>query len=321
VSVCQVQDNIFRICAGSHLKAVCRSISAKGIDVSLYVAGVDIGSTMTKVVIHNGTILSAIIGPTGPEHRRTAYKVMLEALSQAKISLDDLTYVVATGYGRLNVPFADKQITEITCHARGVSAIFPNVRTAIDIGGQDCKGIKIANGKVINFVMNDKCAAGTGRFLEVIAEALGVRLEEMGALSLKSESIPKISSTCTVFAEQEVISWLAMGAKVEDILAGIHEAIATRVHGMAQRVKIEREVVITGGCAKNVGLVKALERKIGYAVLTPTEPLITGALGAALIGKDMAKRAIEQGIPFYRAERRLAEVTFFDEGASLRNQS
>jgi predicted CoA-substrate-specific enzyme activase len=289
--------------------------------VDVYVAGVDIGSTMTKVVVHSGTILAAIIGPTGPEHRRTAYKVMLQALVQAKISLDDLTYVVATGYGRLNVPFADKQVTEITCHARGVSSIFPNVKTTIDIGGQDCKGIKIANGKVINFVMNDKCAAGTGRFLEVIAEALGLRVEEMGELSLRAKSTPKISSTCTVFAEQEVISWLAMDTKVEDILAGIHEAIATRVHSMAQRVKIEKEVVVTGGCAKNAGLVKALERKIGYPVLVPAEPLLTGAIGAALIGEEIAKQAIDKGTPIRRTGRRLAEVTFFDEAASRGNRS
>ncbi len=295
--------------------------NAKGANVDVYVAGVDIGSTMTKVVVHSGTILAAVIGPTGPEHRRTAYKVILEALEKAKISLEDLTYVVATGYGRLNVPFADKQMTEITCHARGVSSIFPNVRTAIDIGGQDSKGIKIDKGKVINFVMNDKCAAGTGRFLEVIAEALGVRVEEMGQLSLKAKSVPKISNTCTVFAEQEVISWLAMETKVEDILAGIHDAIATRVHGMAQRVKIEKEVVVTGGCAKNVGLVKALEGKIGYSVLVPPEPLLTGAIGAALIGEDIARQAIDKGTPVRRAERRLSEVTFFDEAASRGNRS
>jgi len=276
---------------------------------------------MTKVVVHSGKTLAAIIGPTGPEHRRIAYKVMLEALAKVKMSLDDISYVVATGYGRLNVPFADKQITEITCHARGVSSMFPNVKTAIDIGGQDCKGIKIANGKVINFVMNDKCAAGTGRFLEVIAEALGVRVEEMGELSLKAKSIPKISNTCTVFAEQEVISWLAMDTKVEDILAGIHDAIATRVYGMAQRVKIEKDVVVTGGCAKNVGLVKALERKMGYSVLVPSEPLLTGALGAALIAEETVRQAIDKGIPVSRAERRLAEVTFFDEAASRGNRS
>jgi predicted CoA-substrate-specific enzyme activase len=285
------------------------------------VVGLDIGSTMTKVIVYNGKILSAVIGPTGPEHRRIAYKVMLEALSKLKMSLDDINYVVATGYGRLNVPFADKQITEITCHARGVNSVFPNVNTAIDIGGQDCKGIKIAGGKVLNFVMNDKCAAGTGRFLEVIADALDIRVEEMGELSLKAKTIPKISSTCTVFAEQEVISWLALGTKVEDILAGIHEAIATRVHSMAQRVKIEREVVVTGGCAKNVGLVRALERKIGYPVLVPPEPLLTGAIGAAIIAEEMVRQAIDKGIPVPRAERRLAAVTFFDEAASRGNRS
>jgi len=287
----------------------------------MYVAGVDIGSTMTKVVIHNETILATIIGPTGAEHRRTANKVMQEALAQANLSLDDITYVVATGYGRINVPFADRQVTEISCHARGVNSLFPNVRTAIDIGGQDCKGIKLANGKVINFIMNDKCAAGTGRFLEVIAEALGVRLEEIGELSLKARSVPRISNTCTVFAEQEVISWLAMGTNVEDILAGIHEAIATRVHGMAQRVKIERDVVVTGGGAKNVGLIKALESKIGYPVLVPPEPLLTGAIGAALIGKDLAKQAIEKGLPVSRAERRLEEVTFFNGGQARGQES
>jgi len=131
-------------------------------------------------------VLASVIGPTGAEHRRLANKVMEEALERASLSFDDLSYIVATGYGRINVPFADKQITEITCHAKGVSSLFPTVRIAIDIGGQDAKGIKISNGKVVDFVMNDKCAAGTGRFLEVIADTLGLKLDEMGKLSLKS---------------------------------------------------------------------------------------------------------------------------------------
>ncbi|MBU3932284.1 MAG: 2-hydroxyglutaryl-CoA dehydratase, partial [Proteobacteria bacterium] len=143
----------------------------------MYFAGIDIGSTMTKIVIMDDEINSQVIGPTGAEHRHLANKVMEEALSKAGIAFDELTYVVATGYGRINVPFADKQITEITCHAKGVSSIFPSARTVIDIGGQDAKGIKIAGGKVVNFVMNDKCAAGTGRFLEVIADALGLKLK------------------------------------------------------------------------------------------------------------------------------------------------
>ena len=147
-----------------------------------YFAGVDIGSTMSKVAIMDEAVMASVIGPTGPEHRRLANKVMEEALAKLNLSFDDITYVVATGYGRINVPFADKQITEISCHARGVASLLPTARTVIDIGGQDCKGIKLSNGKAVDFVMNDKCAAGTGRFLEVIAEALGVKLEDMGRL-------------------------------------------------------------------------------------------------------------------------------------------
>ena len=284
----------------------------------MYVAGVDIGSTMTKVVIHNDAVIATIIGPTGAEHRRTANKVMQEALAQANLSLEDIAFVVATGYGRINVPFADKQVTEITCHAKGVSSLFPSVKTIVDIGGQDSKGIRVANGKVMDFVMNDKCAAGTGRFLEVIAEALGLELDQIGELSLKAKSVPKISNTCTVFAEQEAISWLVAGATVEDILSGIHHAIASRIHAMAQRVKIAPDVVVTGGGAKNVGLVRALETKVGYAVLVPAEPLITGALGAALIAKEIASQAAEKGLSPGAAERRLEEVTFFNGGASVK---
>ncbi len=284
----------------------------------MYVAGVDIGSTMTKVVIHNDAVIATIIGPTGAEHRRTANKVMQEALAQANLSLEDIAFVVATGYGRINVPFADKQVTEITCHAKGVSSLFPSVKTIVDIGGQDSKGIRVTNGKVMDFVMNDKCAAGTGRFLEVIAEALGLELDQIGELSLKAKSVPKISNTCTVFAEQEAISWLVAGATVEDILSGIHDAIASRIHAMAQRVKIAGDVVVTGGGAKNVGLVRALETKVGYAVLVPAEPLITGALGAALIAKEIASQAAEKGLSPGAAERRLEEVTFFNGGASVK---
>ncbi|GAG02347.1 unnamed protein product, partial [marine sediment metagenome] len=217
----------------------------------MYFAGVDIGSTMTKVVIMDEKVIAKVIGPTGAEHRRLANEVMGDALRQTGMPFDEIAYVVATGYGRINVPFADKQITEITCHAKGVNSLFPTVRTAIDIGGQDAKGIKIANGKVVGFVMNDKCAAGTGRFLEVMAEVLGLQLDQMGELSLKSKKKVQISSTCTVFAEQEVVSRIAEGTLLEDILGGINEAIASRVCRMAQRLKIERDVVVTGGVAKN----------------------------------------------------------------------
>ena len=278
----------------------------------MYFAGVDIGSTMTKVVIMDEEVIASVIGPTGPEHRRLANRVMEDALRQIDVPFDQIAYVVATGYGRINVPFADKQITEITCHAKGVNRLFPTVRTAIDIGGQDAKGIKIVSGKVVGFVMNDKCAAGTGRFMEVMADVLDLELDQMGELSMKSKNKVKISSTCTVFAEQEVISRIADGILLEDILAGLHDAIASRVYRMAQRLKIERDVVVTGGVAKNQGVVKALEDYLGFSVLVPEEPLLTGAIGAALMGRELTEKALESGQPIERKVRRLEEATFFE---------
>ncbi len=275
----------------------------------MYFAGVDVGSTMTKVVIidDSESILTMVIGPTGAEHRRLANQVMHKALSQACLSFDQIDFVVATGYGRINVPFADRQITEISCHAKGAKTLIPLARTIIDIGGQDCKGIKLTpEGKVTSFVMNDKCAAGTGRFLEVIAQALGVRLEEMGVLSLKAKDKVKISNTCTVFAEQEVVSHLAEGVPVQNIIAGLHEAIASRIVNMVIGLGVEREVVATGGGAKNIGLIKALEEKLEKPLIVPPEPLLTGAFGAALLGKELVALGIER-----KQNRLLEEVTFF----------
>jgi predicted CoA-substrate-specific enzyme activase len=278
---------------------------------SQYFAGVDIGSTMTKVVIMNQTTLASVIGPTGPEHRKLANRVMEEALAKAKLAFEDITYVVATGYGRINVPFADKQITEISCHARGVAHLLPEVRTVIDIGGQDSKGIKLKEGRAVDFVMNDKCAAGTGRFLEVTAEELGVSLEDMGRLSLEAKNKVEISSICTVFAAQEVVAKLSEGVALPDIIAGLHEAITIRIYGMVRRLKIEREVALTGGGAKNIGLVKALEAKLGFPVLVPPEPLLTGAIGAALMGRDIVQEAAKKGETLKRSQRRLTEATLF----------
>ena len=236
---------------------------------------------------------------------------MEEALTRANLRFDDLAYIVATGYGRINVPFADKQITEITCHARGLQSLLPTVRTVIDIGGQDSKGIKIKAGKVTDFVMNDKCAAGTGRFLEVIADALGVPLEDLGERSLAAQKAIAISNTCTVFAEHEVISQLANGASVNDLIAGIHEAVATRIYAMVKKLKVEQDVAVTGGGAKNIGLVKALEGKFGFPLLVPPEPLITGALGAALMGKEICDNAAASGQKPQRSDQGLREATFF----------
>jgi predicted CoA-substrate-specific enzyme activase len=279
----------------------------------MYFAGVDIGSTMTKVVImdEDEKIRSRIVGPTGAEHRRLANKVMEEALKQANLPFDEISYVIATGYGRVNVPFADRQITELSCHTKGVSALFPNVRIAIDIGGQDAKGMKISHGNLVDFVMNDKCAAGTGRFLEVISDALGIKVEDLGTISLRSTNKAKISSVCTIFAQQEVVSYLSEGTPLEDIVAGLHDAIAGRVVRMIRRLKIEPDVVLTGGVAKNIGVVKAVRENIGCEILVPEDPLLSGALGAAILGKETVLKALAKGEPIPKEERRLEEATFF----------
>jgi predicted CoA-substrate-specific enzyme activase len=280
----------------------------------MFFAGLDIGSTITKVVIKNQKqICATVIKPTGAEHRRLAHKVMEDALAEAGVPFEKIDYIVATGYGRINVPFADHQVTEITCHMRGVNWLFPEVKTIIDIGGQDSKGIKVKNGKLANFIMNDKCAAGTGRFLEVISDVLGVRLEDIGELSLRSTRPSDISSLCTVFAEQEALLRLSEGTPVEDILAGIHKANASRIYSMVSKINIEKEVAITGGGAKNIGLCKALEEKIGFPAIVPPEPLITGALGAALIaGKEIEKISADE-LKQRAKERHLEAVTFFDD--------
>ena len=276
--------------------------------MSDYFAGIDIGSTMTKVVIMNDGIISSIIGPTGPEQRRLANKVMENALNQAGLPFEAITYLVATGYGRINVPFADKQVTEISCHAKGVAHLFPECKTIIDIGGQDSKGITIDHGRPTDFVMNDKCAAGTGRFLEVIAEALGITIQDLGGMALKSNQPAQISNICTVFAEQEVVARLAEGVPLNDLVAGILESLASRISRMVKRLKVANEVVITGGGAKNAGLVKALSDKLGYATLVPPEPLITGAVGAALLGKDIVQKATKNSLPLERKKRSLEEI-------------
>jgi predicted CoA-substrate-specific enzyme activase len=276
--------------------------------MSDYFAGIDIGSTMTKVVIMNEGIISSIVGPTGPEQRRLANKVMENALQQANLPFEAITFLVATGYGRINVPFADKQVTEISCHARGVAHFFPRCRTIIDIGGQDCKGIKIEMGRPVDFVMNDKCAAGTGRFLEVIADALGIAIEDLSELALKSTQPAQISNICTVFAEQEVVSRLAEGVPLTDLVAGILESLASRISRMVNRLKVANEVVVTGGGAKNPALVEALSEKLGYGAYVPDDPLLTGAVGAALLGKDIAKKATDKGLPLKTKKRSLGKI-------------
>jgi len=264
---------------------------------------------MTKAVILNQGIIASIIGPTGPEQRRLANKVMEEALNRAALSFQAITYIVSTGYGRINVPFADKQFTEITCHAKGIISLFPKAKTIIDVGGQDIKAIKIdATGKTTDFVMNDKCAAGSGRFIEVIADTLGVPLDKVGDLSLQSKNPAKISNICTIWAQQEVAASLAQGIPVSDLLAGVHQSLAERINTMVNRLRVEDAVVVTGGGAKNRGLLKALSEQLGHEILVPDEPLITGALGAALMGKEIVEKAKQNHTPLKTKERILEEI-------------
>ncbi len=264
---------------------------------------------MTKVVILDPGIVVSVIGPTGPEQRRLANRVMEEALKRATLPFQAITYVVSTGYGRINVPFADQQFTEITCHAKGIVSLFPEARTIIDIGGQDAKGIKIdGTGKIVEFVMNDKCAAGSGRFIEVIADTLGVPLDEVGDLSLQSKAPAKISNICTIWAQQEVAASLAVGVPVPDLLAGIHHSLADRISRMVTRLRVEDAVVVTGGGGKNRGLLKSLAQQLGRDVRVPPEPLITGALGAALLGKEIVEKAEQSRSPLETRDRILEEV-------------
>jgi predicted CoA-substrate-specific enzyme activase len=276
----------------------------------LFFAGIDIGSTMSKAVIVDARagMRAYVVGQTGAEHRLRANKVMEDVLQKAGITLDKVAYIISTGYGRVNVPFADKQVTELTCHAKGVASLFPAVRTAIDIGGQDAKVLRIKDGKLIDFLTNDKCAAGTGRFLEVAADTLGLDLNEMGRISLQTDRPVRINSLCTIFAQQEIISRLSEGQPLPEILAGVYIAIATRVVKLARQLKVEPPVVFTGGVAKNAGMVKAIEIVLGMPVMVPEEPLITGALGAAILAHDQALQLIESGEYDTHRDKKLSEA-------------
>lgn len=263
----------------------------------MYVAGIDIGSIYSKaIILKNNQVAASLVKRTGGEIKTASQNLIGEALASLGLEVADLKSVVATGYGRISVPFAQKQVTEISCFGRGVGHLYPDVRTVIDIGGQDSKGIKIDEyGSVNDFVMNDKCAAGTGRFLEVMANALEVNLEDMGLLALKSKSPEEIGITCTVFAESQVISLVADGRPKVDIIAGIHQAIAERIYSMVKMIRIEERVAITGGGARNIGLVKELEKKLGTAVIVPEAPQLMGAYGAALFAQDLAGKEDKDG--------------------------
>ena len=253
------------------------------------VAGIDSGSSTTKALILNEgkEILGFSILPTGAESRNASSRALHQAHRASGGSLARPAFIVATGYGRDIAQDANERVTEITCHARGVHALLPGVRTILDIGGQDSKAIRINDhGRVLDFAMNDKCAAGTVRFLKVMSQTLGVPLNEMGTVSCRAAKNVRVSSMCTVFAESEVVSLVAKGESVPDILKGLHEAIADRVASLAMRVGLEPPMAITGGVAKNIGVVRALQERLRTELLIPPEPQITGALGAALIAME-----------------------------------
>jgi predicted CoA-substrate-specific enzyme activase len=208
------------------------------------------------------------------------------------MKLADMDFIVSTGYGRIVIPFANKNISEISCHAKGANYFFPSVRTILDMGGQDCKAIRCdAIGKVTDFVMNDKCAAGAGRSMGIMAELVDVPLEKLGELSLQTVKGPvPISSTCVVFARSEVLGYLRQGFHKNDVLAGACEALASRVYGLLKRVGIEEDFVISGGIAKNIGVVKRLEDMIGLKAKICFEPQIVGALGAAIFAREILEK-------------------------------
>ncbi len=255
------------------------------------VAGIDIGSVGSKaVVMLDSEILSYSVIRTGSSSANSARKALDMALSETRIKTDDIRFIVGTGYGRANVPFANKIITEISCHARGVNyMVGPSVRTVLDMGGQDCKVIRVdERGKAIEFLMNDKCAAGTGRGMEIVADILKIPLIETGAVSLNiKDKTPQISSTCVVFARSELKGLLLKGYPKDELLAGYMDSITDRVIGLIKRLKLEKEFVISGGIAKNTGIVKRIEDKLGLESLNAKpDPIIAGALGAALYALD-----------------------------------
>jgi len=272
--------------------------------------GIDIGSRSAQcVILEDGELLTYGNIETGPESAKTAYaavdaavrrrselwgenRMQMPDVKTGHLRIEDMASIIGTGYGRAVVPFAHGTVTEISCHGRGAHWLVPGVSTVLDMGGQDCKAIRVnERGEVTNFIINEKCAAGTGRFLEIIADALNVPLSEIGRLSLESTKDISFSAVCTVFVKSEAVALMKQGVSKADILAGLHKAISQRVVTLLKRVGIEEKFVITGGIGKNVGVVTKLGEQLdGIKITIPTEPQIAGAVGAALFAFDRAKK-------------------------------
>jgi predicted CoA-substrate-specific enzyme activase len=271
--------------------------------------GIDIGSRSSKcVILDNGELLTYGTIATFPDIDKTAqavvdaavqrqtslwgeYRMPLPDVRVDHLTIEDMDCIVSTGYGRAVVPFADRSITEISCHCRGAQWFVPGVSTILDVGGQDSKGIRVdPDGQVADFVMNDKCAGGTGRFMEIVAEALNVPLDDIGPLSLENTKELPFSTTCAAFGRGAAVTMRKQGEAKEDILAGLHEAVARRVTGLVNKVGFADEFVISGGIGRNVGLVSRIERISGLKVTVPQEPMIVGAVGAAMFAHDRATK-------------------------------
>ncbi|UCF59111.1 MAG: benzoyl-CoA reductase, bzd-type, subunit Q [Candidatus Bathyarchaeota archaeon] len=266
-------------------------------DAKMVTAGVDIGSVGSKAVIMlDGELYAYSAMRTGGVSEETAIRAMNWALEETGLKTKNVHCIVGTGYGRVNVPFAKRTITEIACHARGANYIYgPTVRTVLDIGGQDCKAIRCdERGKVMSFLMNDKCAAGTGRGLEVFADLIRVPIEELGKASLSVEKEPPpVSNTCVIFAKAESVALLRQGWQKEKVAAAYHLAMVNRIIDLLTKVGIEKDFVVTGGVAKNTGIVSRLERSLGIKPLEPKlDPILAGAMGAALFAKALYEKQV-----------------------------
>jgi len=264
-----------------------------------FAAGVDVGSTQTKAVIMEDRrgVVARVLVDTGANVIKAAEHAFHSACTTAHIDPHDVGYVVGTGYGRYKITFGNAQMTEISCHARGASHVFPSTRTVIDMGGQDAKAISIdGNGQVLDFVMNDKCAAGTGRFLANAAEVMGIGLDEVGPLSLSGTRPVKLTTVCTVFVESDILSYLSMGRKPSDILRGVHLAIAKRTVSLARRVDLKPEITMTGGVARNSGMVKALEEVLQTNLKVSPDAHFMGAIGAALFALERQDDTFETSV-------------------------
>jgi len=256
----------------------------------MLVCGIDLGARTCEVVILDTKTrerVTAAMADTGHDPARTATRLFEECLAGLGAQRGDIARVVATGYGRASLPFADQAVTEITCHARGVRHVVPDARTIVDIGGQDSKVIVLdGSGAVVDFAMNDRCAAGTGRFLEIVSRILDLDLDQLGEVAASATRRVEITSMCAVFAESEIIGLLARGTPRQEVLAGVHASIAQRIASLASRLNVGPPGVFTGGVARNHGMVEAVGQALGLELTVPPEPQMTGAIGAALIAAE-----------------------------------